>query len=122
MAATYKNQQSLEAKVQVKRRNYTSNELDLLRDGIEIGVSLLELQTRLSRPAYGIVKKLRMLASSDSNWKRDWFVKYRREFNNLNRENYLQNRREYYETHKEEGLDYKQKWRAQRRKQGLRVT
>src|SRR3989344_2649897 len=114
--------EALETRLQVIRRNYTSEELDLLKDGIKRDASLLELHTLLSRPAYGIVKKLRMLALSDSSWERERFGKYRLEFKNFNRKDYLQKRREYYETHKEEGLDYKKKWREQRRKQKLRVT
>lgn len=114
--------EALETRFQVTRRNYTSAELDLLKNGIKRNASLLELQLALSRPAYGIVKKLRMLALSDSSWEREWFVKYRLEFNHIDRENYLQKRRDYYETHKEVGLDYKKEWRAQRRKQKLRVT
>lgn len=106
-----------------KRIDYTPLELTQLKEGIESGASLLELQALLSRPAHGIVKKLRMLALTDSqNWRREWFVNYRRELNNVDREGYLQRRSEYYQTHKEECLDYKKNWRAKRRKMGLRVT
>ena len=106
-----------------KRINYTPLEIKQLKEGVKNGVSLLELQILLSRSAHGIVKKLRMLTLTDSEtWKREWFLDYRRELNDLNKGEYSKKRREYYQTHKEEHLSYKRGWRELRRENGLKVT
>lgn len=106
-----------------KRRDYTPMELELLKESVERGDSLLEIQLALDRPSYGIVKKLRTLAIEDSStWKREWFARYRVEFDNLNREKLLESKRLYYQGHKQEELIAKQIRRAKKRKMGLRVT
>lgn len=114
---------TLEDLAKKSRRDYTIEELEKLKEGAEDSLSLLELQLALSRPAYGIVKKLRMLAYAEPQiWRRDWFVRYRREFNHINKEAYLEKRRNYFQNHKQEELRAKQIRRARKRKMGLRVT